>query len=659
MKQIILKRLTLRDFKGANFTLEAGEEGADVFGRNATGKTTLADAFSWLLFDKDSLGRSGFEIKNLDSHGEAAHGLEHSVEGLLDVNGAWISLKKTYKEVWSKKRGSAKATFTGNTVDYFIDGVPVQKKEYTARIGEIAGDEAIFRLLTSPTVFPALHWQKQRALLLEVCGDLTDMEVIESERALAGLADILGSRSIDDHRKVIAAKRAEINKELEKIPVRIDECRRGLPDITGLDRDQLAAEIQHLETAANDAKLKLQGVETGGRLAKLTKALAGVNADIQKLENAHYAGQMQTANELTQRVQEIHGELTAGQRQIDSMVREWRSKDSLLKQVEMDLADLRKKWHDADSREFQDTTAETCAACGQPLPSGKVQEAREKALAAFNVEKSEKLMDIEKRGKVLSEEKARYLDEMTALDKEREDLSAARPALEKESANLKEKIAVIRKAAEDYSIIPEHVALVTRRLDIESEIKAEKECRAQDTGKIREEIRAMEQDLVRSKDQANLFPRRESGEKRIEKLKTEEKKLAIEFERMEKELYLTEEFVRAKVRLLTDRINGRFAIARFKLFETQVNGGLAECCEITVNGIPYNGGLNNAARINAGLDVCRTLSEHYWLQAPIFVDNAESVCELIGMDAQLIRLVVSEKDPVLRVEQPMKTGGLI
>ncbi len=247
MNEIKLNKLSLRDFQGGTFTLDAGGQDLFIFAANAGGKTRLVSAFTWLLFNKDALGRSDFEIKSLDAQGEAAHGLEHSVEAELEVNGEIETLKKVYKEKWTKKRGNAEREFSGHTVEYFVNGVPLQEKLFNQHIIDIAGDESRFRLLTSPTTFPQLHWQKQRALLLEVCGDISDADVIDSNPKLASLPAILGKRSLDDHRKVVTARRPEINKEMERIPIRIDEVHRSLPDITGnFSEPRYHHEIQRL-----------------------------------------------------------------------------------------------------------------------------------------------------------------------------------------------------------------------------------------------------------------------------------------------------------------------------------------------------------------------------------------------------------------------------
>ena len=244
-----LHKLVLTNFKGIkSFTLDAQGQDVNIWGDNATGKTTLYDAFLWLLFDKDSQNRKDFEIKTIGPDGEYIHGLDHSVEATLEIDGAEIlTLKKVYMEKWTKKRGSPKAEFTGHTTDYYIDGVPVKKSDYDAKIASIA-DENIFKLLTSPKYFnEQLHWQERRKLLLQVCGDISDGDVIASDSSLTQLPAILGNRSIDDHRKIIAARRTEINKELERIPVRIDEVQRGLPDIAGIDQAGTAARIAKLK----------------------------------------------------------------------------------------------------------------------------------------------------------------------------------------------------------------------------------------------------------------------------------------------------------------------------------------------------------------------------------------------------------------------------
>ncbi len=651
MNEIKLIKLILRDFQGGNFVLNIPKgENISIWGENASGKTRLVSAFTWLLFNKDALGRADFQLKNLDATGETAHGLEHSVDAELFINGETVNFKKILQEKWQKKRGSTNKEFTGHTTNYYIDGVPIQEKDYISRISEIAGDESRFRLLTSPTTFPTLHWQKQRALLLEVCGDISDADVIASNSKLSHLPAILGKRSLDDHRKIVMARRSEINKEIEKIPIRIDEVHRGLPDVTEINRIQAEKEAQRIETALNDAKLKLQGVNTGGNIADLSKRLSGLNVDLRKREDAHRSGSLATLNRLNQQISEINAYLNASERRITTIDGDLKAKDSQIQGIEHTLSMLRTRWTAIDAEILADTTSDTCLACGQSLPVERVQDARDKALAAFNSSKADRLGEINRKGHDLKEQKDRLAGEIGALKKEREIVSEALPEQEVKLKQLFEDRDALKTSSEDFSGIQNRAELLDEIEDIEEQIKAEREGKVEDIEKIKKEIATIQTNLFSAKEKVDMFISREQGERRIEELKAEEKKLTTEFEKLEGELYLMDQFIKTKVSMLTERINSKFEMVRFKLFNQLINGGIEEVCEITVNGIPYNAGLNNAARIQAGCDIIRTLQQHFGMKAPVFCDNRESVTDLPEMGCQVISLIVSPEDKKLRVE---------
>src|SRR5690606_3291531 len=209
--------------------------------------------------------------------GKPIHNLKHEVEAELELDdGRRIVLRKVYQEKWTKRRGQAQREFAGHTTDHYVDGVPVKKSDYDALIADIA-DEKLFRLLTDPTYFNEhLHWQDRRKLLLEVCGDVTDEEVIASDPQLKDLPQILQGRSLEDHRKVILARRTEINKELDRIPVRIDEVQRALPDLSDLDREALLAERDRLQAERQAKEQERARIEAGGEIAELQRRLAEI-----------------------------------------------------------------------------------------------------------------------------------------------------------------------------------------------------------------------------------------------------------------------------------------------------------------------------------------------------------------------------------------------
>ncbi len=155
-------------------------------------------------------------------------------------------------------------------------------------------------------------------------------------------------------------------------------------------------------------------------------------------------------------------------------------------------------------------------------------------------------------------------------------------------------------------------------------------------------------DLEEINKKLSLQGQNEKIDERIKELEKQEKELAKAYEEQQRIIYLCEEYTKTYVDLVSDKINDSFDLVKFKLFENQINGGITETCEATFEGVPYSD-LNNAAKINAGLDVINSLSDKLDLKVPIFIDNAESVNELIKTDTQLVRLVVS-KDKELRID---------
>ncbi len=646
-----LLSLRLRNFKGIrDFTLDARGGNVDVFGDNATGKTTLFDAFTWLLFDKDSTNKKDFEIKTLDANNKPLHGLEHEAEAVLEIQGRQLTLRKVYKEKWTRKRGSATAEFTGHTTDYFLDGVPVKKSEYESRISQIAGED-IFKLLTSPAYFnEQLHWEKRRQILLEVCGDLTDEAVIASDKALSKLPEILNGRSLEDHRKVIAARRTKINDELKKIPVRIDEVTQGLPDLSELDTEKLAADIENLRGQIREKEQELSRIEAGGEIAEKRVQLKEVEGDLITLKNQLQGKISEQIDAKRRKLHQIKSSLYDYQSEAKNKKGTLDYNQQQIEHLKTEMEKLREEWHLVNDQKFAFEQDDYCPTCGQALPSDQLEQAREKALASFNRDKAGRLETITSRGKDYKQKVEMYQAEILTLGDVIMNANNKAVEYNQKAHDLELLIKNMMKDANAYQEDPAYIAKLAEKEEVEAQIRQLQQDNTEAVGTVKAEIEQLGGTLLTLQTSLARVEQHEKGQNRIEELKQQERELAAEFEKLEGELYLTEQFIKAKVSMLEERINSKFKLARFKLFNALVNGGVEECCETLYQGVPYSGGLNNAARINVGLDIINTLSDHYGFDAPIFIDNAEAVTELIETRGQVIRLIVSEKDKALRVE---------
>ncbi|MGE4334599.1 MAG: hypothetical protein AB7E55_01310 [Pigmentiphaga sp.] len=642
--------LSLRNFKGIqSFTLDAQGRDAVVYGDNATGKTTLYDAFLWLLFDKDSQNRKDFQIKTLGSDGEPRHGLEHEVEAVLDLGNRQVTLRKVYQEKWTKRRGQAQREFSGHTTDHYIDGVPVRKAEYDALIASIA-DEQRFRLLTDPTFFNVhLHWQERRKLLLEICGDVMDEEVIASDAELAALPAILNGRSLEDHRKVIQARRAEINRELDRIPVRIDEVQRALPDVSELNETALRAQLADLRTKRQALQEERARITAGGEIAEQTKRLRETEAELLAIELKLRAVAEEAVAEDRATLGQANADIDAKRREISRARAEAADAAAEAERVSKRMEALRQRWYEVDGTAFEHTSESVCPTCGQALPEDRIQEAREKALAEFNARKARELEEISAEGRRF---KAR-LEELQEIQKSRQAMIAqaeeALATITDIAATAQARIDEARTKVPDPTNNPEHKRLRAEKAQVEATIANLRDGATAALAAVTEKARIIDDQIAEVEAALSHIEQGQRGMKRIEELRDEERCLAAEFEELERQLHLTDLFVRSKVRLLTDRINSRFELAHFKLFDVQVNGGISETCETTYQGVPYQS-LNHGARLNVGLDIINTLAEHYGFAPVVWVDNAESVTNILPTRGQQIRLVVSAGDKSLRVE---------
>ena len=643
--------LRLRNFKGLrSFSLDARGGNVVVRGENATGKTSIADAFAYVLFDKDSTGRKDFSIKTIDpADGQPIHGLEHEVEAELDMEPGVLTLKKVYSEVWQKPRGQADKVLTGHTTQHFLDSVPVDKGRYDARIAEICPED-VFRLLTDPGFFNLqLPWKRRRELLLEVCGNVSVQEVAASDKALAALPGILGSRTLDDHRAVIDAQRKQLQKNLKELPVRISEVERGLPAVEG-DREGLQADIGRLRTARQGYEAEKVRIQAGGEVAERTKRLREIEGEILRIQHDARAAVDKAINEDRAELTGINGQVDAKRREIRSLQGEIQAGNQETARHEIRLTALRVQWREIDGRVYEHSQADTCPACGQALPQEEWQAAQDKAWAEFNTRKAQALEENVAEGRRL---KARVQELEEANRRRDESIERAEEsilALQAKADEIQNRIGFQLSEAPDVSEIPEHGRLAAEKAQVEQDIASLRTGNAEALERVAGEIRLCDQAIAALEGAIGTMDQRTKGLARIDDLKADERRLAGELEALEAQLFLMERFELAQAEMLQERINARFQGVKFRMFNRLINGGIEPACVAMVDGVPYETGLNTAGQINAGLEIIDLLSRHVGLSAPVWVDRRESVVRLFPTRAQVISLVVSAPDKALRVE---------
>lgn len=633
-----LLSLSIENFKGClRADIDAEGRNVSIYGDNGTFKTTIADSLSWLLFNKDSRGQADFGIKHWSD--KERNRCDHEVEARFDIGGNVLTLKKVYREKWTRKRGSAQEEFTGHTTEYFVDGVPLKEKEYQSRVAEIC-PEHLFSLLTSPTAFAALHWQKQRAILLEVCGDVSDADIIASNPDFERLPKILAGKKVEDWKKIAAGRKTEINKRLMEIPARIDELKKSMPELEITNSKTLIDKLTKLreQLAAKDAEIA--AIQAGGGVVELQKRLAAQESILSDLQRKQDQANDEAKRKGAAALQDAQFRLGNVANMLADTARKLsHASEDIANLTEANLA-LAERWKEADARLF---TPGPCPTCGQDIPEEQAEAAR----AAFNTLRSTDLESITTKGMA---NKAK----LDALRKQVEEFITLQAKLEKDRNSIEAEVASLREPplplgpteedqAKEATARRERDALLTEIQNLQAGKSANVAPKLEERTAIQSDINAAEKALAAIEQSMDIS-------ERVSALAAEEKTLASEYAKIEGELYLVEQFTRAKVALLDERVNQKFEIVRFRMFEEQINGGISDTCKMMVSGVPYSD-LNSAARIQGGLDIIRTLSAHYNISLPIIIDNRESVTAIPDMNgAQVISLFVSEADKNLRVE---------
>lgn len=622
-----LVQLNLQNFKGIEFGDFRFTNNTIIRGDNATGKTTVFDALCWLLFGKDSLDRADFQIKTL-KNGEPVHNVNHMVQAAFDnEDGTGFTLKRIYREKYSNPRGG-EVKLTGHTTDYFINDVPSKEKEYKAFINNMINED-VFKLITNPLFFNEQYtWQNRRKLLLEMCGDVDDASVINSKDELKRLTELLNGRSVDEQRKIIASKKTAINKELDMIPVRIDEAVKCKP--TPLEAEQkLKDDIATIETAIKqleeDKSVIINGLDGAERTAKIREVKRKLADRKSQLMNEHTDKERRLGHNYQLSLTKLQMAECERDRYKD---REYEL-DTQIKQEEARIDKLQAEFDEFNQSQFN---KELCPTCGQELPASKYEELQ----AKFNKNKAEKLEEWQALIDSAKALKQNYIEQKELMQVKADGMCSQIEELTNDKNTKQKAMNEVGEVDLDNDVQVNDLKAELFMLELDEDNTSDDQLKRIDSelSELADKRSTLQTELTKYDVIRDIT-------KRINELEKEQQRLINEKNLVDETAFLLDEFVKAKVEMLEDTINKHFTITTFKMANVLVNGSVEDCCETMVDGVPYRS-LNNAARINAGIDIINALTKFYNVTAPVFIDNAEAVTKFVNCNSQTIKLIVDE-----------------
>lgn len=640
--------IKLSNIKGIReLFIEFNSKETTISGENGTGKTTVADAFNWLLFGKDSLYRTTFNLKTLGEDGKEIHHLKHCVEANLDVDGHVIKLGRLLAENWIKERGKTEPVFSGNTTDYYINDVRVTKKEFDATVASMMPEQT-FKMVTSPYYFPSLPADQQKEMLFRMAGDITDEDVARENRDFKALLEAITGRTLEVYKKEIVQKKRKCSDELKGIPGRIEENKNNLP----VKKDWASIEADTKRIVSQISTIDEQITDRSKGVAEAYKSKEAIQGKLSTLSiqrngiiNKAKEGINKKNNDLNTKIIDVQYKVDAIDRDIENGLRKISELKALLAPIPDRLNNLRKEYVAIYAEELQYGDDEfICPVCHRIFEVEDIETKKAEMLKNFNENKANRIKDNQAKGKGLKTK----IDDLNAkIDNEEKSIKAKQA----QRATLIEQISELsnqeeRRTAQDIvKENPEYVRLTNEITQLENQLKVEiKPVDVSDLNATKKELSAALEDLRGEIYQRTIY---ENTIKRIGELEESQRVQAQELARLEKIEFTIQEFEKAKDNMLQDKINGMFQIVKFRFFADQIKGNGKITCECTVDGVPYST-LNTAMKVNAGLDIINAICKRYNVGAPIFIDNRESVNNLIEIESQIINLVVS-KDTQLTI----------
>lgn len=671
MKKIKLLSMHIQNFKGCkDRKIEFGDK-TRIFGANATGKTTVFDSFTWLLFGKDSLGSTDFDVRPLDADGKMINSIEISVEAKISVDSDEYELKKVQKQKWVKKHGTDTRVFQGNVNEFEINGYPKSQKDFKDFISGII-DEDVFNMITNLNAFNALAWKKQREILMKFVGSFSDVEIAEGlDEKYAKLIPELRIASTEDILKKYTKAKTALNKDMVEIPARIDEISKQL----------VIADVEALEVEKTAKEVALQKVEDeisggAGKLEEINKKreeILNLKFHISEIQNEENQKLFDKSKIVRDNLNARDRELSNVKREIGNLSDEIKAVHNMYEAQEREKDRLLVEWRSEKAKTFPEfvpldplsKSATVCPTCGRELAEDvkkKILDDYESSVelhqnkysedkAKFEEARAKKLEQIEKDGKEAAASRDKLKANEAELRKKMDELNIQLADTQKKYDIAKAELDKFPTKA-DISENTEYLATIEKISVLEKEIEV---MSAESTGKTELEAKkAVLKDEIAGIAGKIVAADNSKVKERIAELEAEQKEVGQKIAEQEQMIDLVEDFIKAKMNMISEKINEMFKIVSFKLFDVQINGGIKETCECTVNGVPLSS-LNNGHRIVAGLDIIHSLSNLYEVICPIFVDNAESINDfnVPKMDAQMVYLMVTD-DKDLKVESEDK-----
>jgi len=622
--KIKLQKLEIKNFKKVKeFKWEFDGKNWIIRGDNGVGKSTIYDAYTWLLFGKDSKDSADFNIRTVDqTTKEIIHNTDIEVYAELMTDDGLLKLQRISREKWTKKRGSATMELDGNETSYYINEVPAKESEWKKKIASLCGDlnEKTFKSLSSLGAFNKLDKKEKRQILFGLISDVSDGAIAHSvefelqaktlalgdEQVIEEFKNQIDNVGFENSRKIFKDRCSKLNDDLKTIPVRINEVFTQIEKVEDSESD-LKAALEEIDDKINQVSAE-----------KASNSSSTLVAEIQKEINDLQMAKQKKINDTYLKQDAMRAELQKMSKELASIQESRRIDNDAIARAKNTINEYMSEYKEITNRTFE---SGVCPVCHRELPEEMVEEARKE----FDAKKEKDLQENITKGKG-------YRAKIQAIENSIKEH-------DEKALELNKKYSLLNKELQD-------VKFDTSEEDAKIQELTQKKAEALsgvDNSAYEEKMQMLSQTknqllkkLVAKDNEAKANARIKELEEQIQKAEKEHAKNTTL-------LALSDKLLEIKVNKVTDVINSKFKITSWELFNKLLNGGYEEVCIPTIMGVDY-ASLNSAMQKNVDLDIINTLQKEFKVECPVWIDNAESCNEYLPIDAQTIKLYVTTQE---------------
>ena len=618
MRRIKLKNLSYKGFRGQTQDLIFESDNTVISGMNGSGKSTVHNAFLWLLTGYDNANRANYNL--FDESGKC------EVTALFDIDGKELKLMRKGSQTWSKKRDTGEIYRNGDDYEFYIDDLKVSSTKYGAMIRETFGRIEDIKLMLLPDMYRLLDTKTLRKYFADMAGEITQSDFKGDYSSVIGLINKSG---IDSAKKVFTNRLAELDKTSKNLKLKIEVSKDLLPNVNSIKDIESKISILEDERKEIEAKRKEISCTNQEVVLKRKEQEDAIFAKKQEMADASYRHDSENKKHLS----ELESAIIEAKQSNKTYLQRKKDIEELISYYESDIKSceynrekLLKEYKELQGKIFDGI----CPECGSEYKKGSVR--YDNALSQFTKKKNEDIERVVKEGKKLGVQLEANKEKIAQLKSElgsikKIDIKPLEDALYDFKKTMRpfdptpfEK--EISEMQANLVVIPENEELNALQIKL---------------GDINTEISSLNREL-------GVRDTYERGIKNIEQMQCELKTIEADIETNTRMKTLIESYQREYADIVRERVNVKFDKVVVEMTRPNKSGGLDDVCNLSLDGVANTN--NSASEIIIGCEVCEAFQQHYELSMPLFIDKAESINEwnMPKHNGQTIILSVSDKE---------------